>query len=134
MQQENSNDQSVDKEIAALASMAMQHYQQGQLQQAQDKCLRILRKRQRPDAILILGMIAHEQGEFEVAVERYQQFLELLPNHKKTHFKLGLVLEVLGRTESAVEHLKFSIGNSGDDKSILCEIVVGKLMSNDGLQ
>ena len=115
MQQENSNDQSVDKEIAALASMAMQHYQQGQLQQAQDKCLRILRKRQRPDAILILGMIAHEQGEFEVAVERYQQFLELLPNHKKTHFKLGLVLEVLGRTESAVEHLKFSIGNSGDD-------------------
>ena len=81
MQQENSNDNSVEEDVAALSDMALQHYQEGQLEQAQDDCLRILRKQQRPDAILILGKIAHEKREYEVAVERYQQFLALMPDH-----------------------------------------------------
>ena len=109
MQQENSNENSVEKDIAALSDMALQHYQDGHLQQAQDVCLRILREQQRPDAILILGKIAHEQGEFEVAVERYQQFLGLMPNHAQTHDNLGLVLDKLGRTELAIEHFHKSI-------------------------
>ncbi len=61
MQQNNTNDNSVDKDIAALSHMALQHFKEGHLQQAQDVCQRILRKQQHPDAILILGMIAHEQ-------------------------------------------------------------------------
>ena len=109
MQQENSNDHSAEKDIAALCDMALQHYQEGRLQQAQDVCQRILRKQQRPDAILILAKIAHEQREFKVAVERYQQFLRIIPNHEQTHLNLGVVLEELGRTERAIEHYKKSI-------------------------
>jgi len=109
MQQENSNDNSVDKDIAALSDMALQHYREGHLQEAQDVCHRILRKQQRPDAILILAKIAHEQREFKVAVGRYQQFLRIIPDHEQTHFSLGLVLEELGRMEPAVEHYKKSI-------------------------
>jgi len=109
MQKENENDSSADEEIAALSYMAMHHYKKGQLQQAQDVCQRILRKQQRADAILILGMIAHEQRDFEVAAERYQQFLAIEPNHAQTHYYLGLVLNKLGHTELAVEHLNKSI-------------------------
>jgi tetratricopeptide (TPR) repeat protein len=115
MQQENSNDNSIEKDIAALSDMALQHYQEGRLQQAQDVCQRILRKQQRPDAILILAKIAHEQGDFKVAIERYQQFLEIMPNHAQTHYNLGLVLNKLGRTERAVEHLKRSIEKAADN-------------------
>ena len=109
MQQENSNDNSVDEDIAALANMALQHYQEGQLRQAKDECLHILRRQHRPDAILILAKIAHEQKEYEEAVERYQQVLGIIPDHAPTHFYLGVVLEEQGRTESAIEHYKKSI-------------------------
>ena len=118
MQQKNSNDNSVDKDIAALADMALQHYQEGHLQQAQDECLRILRKQQRPDAILILGKIAHEQREFKVAVERYQQLLGIMPDHEQTHFNLGLVLEELGCTDRAIGHYKKSISIAADDAAV----------------
>ena len=115
MHQENSNDNSVDKDIAALADLALQHYQEGQLRQAKEECLRILRRQQRPDAILILAKIAHEQKEYEVAVERYQQLLGIIPDHAQTHFYLGIVLEELGRTERAIEHYKKSIAITAND-------------------
>ncbi len=98
MQQENPFDNAIDKDIAALSHMALQHFKEGHLQQAQDVCQRLLRKRQHPDALLILGMIAHQQREFDVAVECYQQYLCIKPNHAQTHYNLGLVLEELGRT------------------------------------
>jgi tetratricopeptide (TPR) repeat protein len=95
--------------------MALQHYQQGQLQQAQDECLRILRQQHRPDALLILAKIAHEQREFEVAVKRYQQFIGIIPDHADTHYYLGVVLEQLGRTEAAIEHYGKSIKITADN-------------------
>ena len=64
---------SVDEDIAALSHMALQHFKEGRLQQAQDICQHILRKRQHPGAHLILGWIAHQQRQLDVAVERYQQ-------------------------------------------------------------
>ncbi len=109
MQQKNTHDNSVDSDIAALSYMALHHFKKGQLQQAKDACQRILRKQKRPDAILILGMIAHEQRDLEVAVERYQQFLDIQPDHAQTHYNLGLVLNQLGRTELAISHYKKSI-------------------------
>ncbi len=118
MPQENSNDNSVEKDIAALSDMALQHYQEGHLQRAQDVCQRILRKQQRPDAILILAKIAHEQRDFEVAVERYQQFLRIIPNHEQTHFNLGVVLEELGRIERAIGHYKKSITITANNAAV----------------
>ena len=118
MQIKNSDDNSVDKDIAALSDLALQHYQGGRLRQAQDECLRILRKQQRPDAILILGNIAHEQREFKVAIERYQQFLRLVPDHDQTQFNLGIVLEELGRTDRAIEHYKKSINLAADNAAV----------------
>ncbi len=118
MQQKNSNDSSVDKDIDALAVRALQHYQEGRLEQAQEVCQQILRKQQRPDALLILGMIAHEQRDFEAAVGRYEQFLKLVPDSGKTHFQLGVVLEELGRTERAIEHFEISIGISANNADV----------------
>jgi len=115
MQQENSNADSVDQEIAALFNSALQHYQEGKLRQAQDECLSILRRQHRPDALLILAKIAHEQKEFETAVERYQHVLEIIPNHAESHFYLAVVLEELGRTESAIGHYNKTVSIAVDN-------------------
>jgi len=118
MQQENPFDNAIDKDIAALSHMALQHFEEGDLQQAQDVCQRLLRKRQHPDAILILGLIAHQQSEFKVAAERYQQFLGIKPKDAETHCNLGLALEELGRTELAIEHFHESIAIAADNAAV----------------
>lgn len=122
MQQENSNKPDADQAISELCDLALQHYQDGQLQQAQDICLRILRRQQRPDAILILAKIAHEQREFELAVERYQQFLGIIPDHAQTHFYLGVVLEELGHTERAIEHYRKSITITANNAAVFSHL------------
>jgi len=105
-------------DVAEMFREGLQHYKEGRLQQAQIICKRLLDKRQHADALLILGMIAHQQKEFDVAVERYQQFLGLKPNHAQTHYNLGVVLEELGRTERAIEHFNKSIAIAADDAAV----------------
>ncbi len=118
MPQENNNDKSVDKDIAALSDMALKHYQEGKLQQARDDCLHILRRQHRPDAILILAKIAHEQREFKEAAARYQQFLGMIPDHAQSWFHLGLVIEELGHAERAIDHYGKSITISANDATV----------------
>ena len=109
MQKKKTFDDPGDEDIAELFRQGSQHYKEGRLPQAQDICQRILRKQQHPSAILILGMIAHQQREFEVAVKRYHEFLNVKPNHAQAHYQLGLALNKLGRTELAIEHYEKSI-------------------------
>ncbi len=118
MQKKNTDESSGDGDLAAHSYMALQHFKEGRLLQAQDECLRILRKQQHPDAILILGLIAHQQREFEAAVERYQQFLSINPKDAETHCNLGLVLEELGHTERAIEHFNISITHVTDNTAV----------------
>ena len=105
-------------DIAELFRKGLHHYEEGHLQQAQELCQRILRERQHHDAILMLGMIAHQQSEFEVAAERYQQFLSLKPDQAQTQYNLGLVLDELGRTELAIEHFNKSITIADDNAAV----------------
>ncbi len=115
MHQKSTKDSSADEDIAALFRKGLQHYREGRLQQAQNVCQHILRKQQYPDALLISGMIAHQQREFKLAAECYQQFLAVKPDHAQTHYNLGLVLNELGHTERAIEHFKQSITIAADN-------------------
>jgi tetratricopeptide (TPR) repeat protein len=118
MQQKKTPTMLVDADIAELFRKALQHYKKGHLQQAQVECLALLQKRQHPDAIFMLGLIAHQQREFEVAVEHYQQFLRIKPDHAQTHYNLGVVLEELGHTERAIGHFNQSITTTGDNAAV----------------
>jgi len=122
MPQKNTNEHSPDTDIAALSYMALNHFKNGRLQKAKETCQHILSKQQRPDAILILGMIAHEQRDFNEAVEHYQQFLDIQPDHAKTHYNLGMVLNKLDRTEAAIEHFKKSIGNTANNAAAYSQL------------
>ena len=113
----NDSNPPTDPEIASLAYMAQHHYKSGRLRQAKQACQRILTKRPRADAILMLGMIAHEQRDLETAVEHYGRFLELEPQHARTHYHQGLALNQLGRTELAVRHLQTSVSIADDNRN-----------------
>lgn len=108
---------SPDDDIASLSYMAQQHYRNGRLQRARETCQRILEMEQRADAILLLGMIAHEQKDFESAGQHYEDFLRLEPEHARAHYYRGLVLIQLGRTEPAVERLRKSISLDPDNRA-----------------
>ncbi len=104
MQQKNTDDDSVIEDAEALSRKALQHFKNGRLQQAQDVCQRILQKQQHAGANLILAWIAHQQRQFDVAVERYQQYLAAKPKDAEARSTLGLALEELERTDLAIEH------------------------------
>ena len=104
-------------EIASWSYMAQQHYRNGRLQQAKEECRRVLAKEQRADAILMLGMIAHEQKDFESAGQHYEDFLRLDPEHARAHYYQGLVLIQLGQTEPAMERLRKSISLDPDNRA-----------------
>ena len=97
--------------------MASHHYRSGRLQQAKEACRRILAKQQHPEAILLLGMIAHEQRDLEAAVEHYRRFLDLEANHARTLYHLGLALNQLGQTDAAVLHLRQSISITDENRN-----------------
>ena len=109
MQQEFTDENSVNEDAEALSRVALQHFKDGQLQQAQDICKGILQKQQHPGALLILGWVAHQHRELDVAVGRYEQYLAIKPKDAEARYTLGLVLEELGRSELAIEHYKKSI-------------------------
>lgn len=118
MQPERDDDKSLETDIAALSETALNHYRQGEWQQARELCHRILRKQQRPAAILILAKIAHKQGEFPEAIECYEQFLRTVPEHGISHFDFGTVLEECGHTERAIEHYEKSISlDAGNERA-----------------
>ncbi len=108
---------SPDDDIASLSYMAQQHYRNGRLQRARETCQRILEKEQRADAILLLGMIAHEQRAFETAAQHYEDFLRLEPEHARAHYYSGLSLIQLGQAEAAIEHLQKSISLDPENRA-----------------
>ncbi len=118
MQQKNTNENALNEDSAALSRRALQHFKEGRLQQAQEVCQRILQKQQYAGAILILGWIAHQQREHEVAVKRYQQYLALKPEDAEAHYTLGLVLEELDLKEPAIEHYKKSVAITADNAAV----------------
>ena len=107
-----------DENVAGLFRNGLEHYKAGRLQHAQRLCQHILQQQPYPDALLLSGMIAHQQREFKVAVERYQQFLRVKPDHAQTHYNLGIVLAELDDTERAIEHLNKSITNAADNAAV----------------
>ena len=113
----NGDQPSPDNNIAALSYMAQQHYRNGRLQRAREACQRILERERRGDAILLLGMIAHEQKDFETASRHYQDLLRLEPEHPRAHYYHGLVLTQLGRAEAAVEHLRKAVSLDPDNRA-----------------
>jgi predicted O-linked N-acetylglucosamine transferase (SPINDLY family) len=89
--------------LAAALQLALQHHRAGRLAEAQTIYQRILEAdAQHPDALHLLGLIAHQQGQHARAADLIRQAIALRPTAAEFHTNLGVVCRELGRQADAV--------------------------------
>ena len=84
--------------IAEALTLAVQHHQAGNLRDAEQLYRQILQTDPRQvDALHLLGLVAHQVGRHDVAVDFIRKALVVNPNYSEAHCNLGTVLQALGR-------------------------------------
>jgi tetratricopeptide (TPR) repeat protein len=70
-----------------------------------------------PDALHLLGLIAHQNGQLDAAVELISQAISINPSGPM-HYNLGLALQTQGRSDAAIDsYLRAIAINPGDAKA-----------------
>ncbi|MDP6270240.1 MAG: sulfotransferase [Alphaproteobacteria bacterium] len=83
---------------ADLLARAVRHHEAGRLAQAQRLYSKVLASQPgQPDALHLLGVIAHQQGRHQQAVERIEAAIAANPRVAAFHYNLGLARRALGR-------------------------------------
>jgi tetratricopeptide (TPR) repeat protein len=99
---------------ASVISKAVDHgvklHKAGKLSQAQS-FYQLVREivPDQPDAIHLLGVIAHETGRDELAFSLISRALGKCPDEPTYHNNLGLICKALGKCEEAAEHYRRAI-------------------------
>jgi tetratricopeptide (TPR) repeat protein len=90
--------------------LALQHYNAGQLPEAEALCRQILKADpDRPVVLHLLGVIAVQLGKPEAAADLIARALALKPDYGAAHGNLGLALKKLGKLEDAVASYRKAI-------------------------
>lgn len=84
-------------------NIALQHHAQGRLQEAENIYRQILQNApDQPVALHYLGVIFHQRGDHDTAVDLIAKALAVKPDFAEAHCNLALALQQLGRGEEAV--------------------------------
>ena len=90
-------------EIQQVLTLAVQHHTQDRLPEAEALYQQILQADpNQPVALHLLGLIAHQVGNNEIAVELITKALAINPDYAEAHNNLGLALQGLGKLDEAV--------------------------------
>ena len=103
--------------IASLQSLelAVQHQSAGRLSEAESLYKQILQADpNQPIALHLLGLIAHQMGKNDIAVELINKAITSKPGHAEPHSNLGNALQELGKLDEAVENYKKAIAIKPD--------------------
>lgn len=91
--------------INTLLDNALAYHHQQQLAQAEMLYLQILSIDQnQPDALNLLGLIAHQTGKQEQAVKLISHAIAVSPNFAEAHVNIGLAKQEMGKIEEARSH------------------------------
>jgi tetratricopeptide (TPR) repeat protein len=89
--------------IHEILTTAVEHHRGGRLSQAEQHYRQVLAANPRqPDALQLLGVIAHQVGKHEAAVELISQAIALSGAQPTYHNNLGEAYRALGRLQEAV--------------------------------
>jgi protein O-GlcNAc transferase len=90
-----------------LFEQALAHHQAGRLAEADHVYQKILERNPcNVDAIYFVGIIAHQMGKHEVAIQRMERALKILPNQERCYNVLGLAQMALLRVGEAEASLR----------------------------
>ncbi|HEV7813513.1 MAG TPA: tetratricopeptide repeat protein, partial [Janthinobacterium sp.] len=91
------------QDAATLLRHALALHQQGQLAAAETEYRAVLRMQpQQFDATHLLGVIARQRGEFQLAADWIGKAIAIDAGHAIAHGNLGTALQALGRSEAAL--------------------------------
>jgi protein O-GlcNAc transferase len=82
---------------------ALQHYQSGDMQTAEDICGKILEKQ--PDNINVLnfiGAVCFQRNKFDSAMRYFEKALRINPDFAEAHNNMGNILKEQGRIDEAI--------------------------------
>ena len=89
--------------IQQAIDLAVQHHNAGDLTKAEGIYKQILQSNpDQPVALHLLGVIAHQTGKNDIAVDLITKALAIKPDIAEAHNNLGAVFEKLGRLDEAV--------------------------------
>ena len=89
--------------IQQSIDLAAQHHKEGRLSQAETAYQRILESDpNQPIALHLLGVVAHQTGKNDVAVDLITRAIAIDPDLPEAHSNLGTALRDLGNLEEAV--------------------------------
>ena len=89
--------------IQQAIDLAAQHHKEGRLSQAETAYQRILESDpNQPIALHLLGVVAHQTGKNDVAVDLITRAIAIDPDLAEAHSNLGTALRGLGKLEEAV--------------------------------
>ena len=95
---------STSMDVDAKLQQAIPLYQAGQLQQAEQICQQILKDfPQHADALHLLGVIAHQVGDYRIATSLITQAIEIDSNQSSFFYNLGNVLQEQGRLGESID-------------------------------
>jgi tetratricopeptide (TPR) repeat protein len=99
----------------SLMGEAIVYQRAGQLPQAATIYQQILQSEpNNPDALHLLGLIAHQNGQLDAAVELISQAISINPSGPK-YYNLGLALQTQGRSDAAIDSYRRAIAINPDD-------------------
>ena len=94
----------MSKSLQETLWAAWQLHQSGRSGEAERKCLAALQSHPaQPDALHMLGVLAHAQGRFEDAARILDEAIRAAPENADAYLNRGLALRELGRLEDAVD-------------------------------
>jgi len=95
---------------AKLIQEAIAYLNTGRSNEAVNLCRTILNKYPKySDAMLLLGSIANQSGEFDLAISRFEEILTLNPDFAEAHNNLGNTYQALDQKEKAIIHFNKAI-------------------------
>ncbi|HEY3308658.1 MAG TPA: tetratricopeptide repeat protein [Desulfuromonadaceae bacterium] len=90
-------------DTSKITRIAIEHFMAGRLPPAEDVCRQIIGfEPNNPDALHILGMIAHKNGENDVAINFISKAIQSEPSNYKYHNNAGCIYKALNETEKAI--------------------------------
>jgi tetratricopeptide (TPR) repeat protein len=89
--------------VARAWNQARGHYEAGRTAEAGRGCRQVLDAEPcHAEALHLLGVMAHQAGQNDVAAERLGQAARLCPDNAGFHYNRGVALQMLGRLDEAV--------------------------------
>jgi predicted O-linked N-acetylglucosamine transferase (SPINDLY family) len=96
--------------IPEALALALQYHQAGRLPEAEALYRQILQvEPNHPEALHLLGVMAHQQGQHELAVDYIGRAIAIKANEARFHNNLGATYRALGKLQEAMTHYQTAI-------------------------